>query len=212
MFIDFNLNDDFSFAASYYCRGIKSSRLYPRHTAAIFALQGRVMAALSPAEQCFLIPKNLTELSTNTVPPNYVTGLVNSADRLVGVGFLRLISTSSATFLTPTASTSQLNDHLDQLPYGHAAVIGTVMVDPDHRQRGLMSRMLSDLLGAAHQRDVKALYSEVATLNQASAKGFLHHGFQCVAEGDDPVDGTPLQFYHLNLSNRRPAHGIAPTL
>ena len=169
------------------------------------------MSALSPAEQSFLIPKSAAELSGNTIQPNYVTGLLNSANRLVGVGFLRLINSGSTTFLTPTSSTRQLNDHLDRLPYGYAAVIGTVMVDPEYRQRGLMSRMLSDLLVAAQDRKVTELYSEVATLNQASAKGFLHHGFRCVAEGQDPDDGTPLQFYHLRLSNRRPSHGIAPT-
>jgi RimJ/RimL family protein N-acetyltransferase len=195
-----------SAAAGEICHQLEPCHLLPSHADAMAALQAQAFAALPPQQRSFLIVKSADQLAANASSPNYAAGIINGARQLVAMGSLRPIIGGSADYLTPTVDSSHLNHQLESGPQGSAAVIGTVMVSPIYWRKGLMNRILLELLTAAQGQGFDEVYGEVAAENIASAKGFLHHGFSCVATGVDASDGTALQFYHLSLTDKGKVH------
>ena len=93
----------------------------------------------------------------------------------------------------------KIPDHMPNLDSDNIYSVGGVLVHPDFRGHGLMSKMLSEINSFAKKKNITGLFAEVDTKNPFSFNNLLKAGFIIDRAYIDPSDGGETYLLYKDL-------------
>ena len=156
----------------------------------ILALNAKVRASLAPDEQMFLAEKDAQFFEDHFASGSGVIGIVEDG---------KLIAQSVIVNPTRAHPRKHLAELIIDAPPERMTVLQGVVVDPDHRGKGLMGEMIGAWMALAKEENRPHALTAVAPRNEASWRGFMKAGLHIHDTALSPYTNVEVYILHADV-------------